>query len=203
MDRNKDSKSPFPKTSSWRTMLALVLSGIVLVGCAGQPLSDEIPEGSLMPGEGEAVPTAVGDPTILGPDQLLILAEFGWPHSFTVLETLNSENERARYETWSYYDGGISYVFLDGEFQFREYEEVLLGDLTTTPYHPDGFVLGQSIEDVKSNHPEVQWTRMDVLEEASEGIETYISELIILGFEEGRLISVAGLALSPEEGGGE
>ena len=61
--------------------------------------------------------------------------------------------------------------------------------------------LGQSLEDIRANHPGVEWTRVDSLEGIGEGVELYASELILIGFLENQLISVSALAYLPGDGG--
>jgi hypothetical protein len=189
------------RQSMWiiASVLMLILANLA---CGLEATGSEPADDSAMPG-GDSDPVAVGDPEVLSEDQAIVLSDFGWPQTFHILAAYDSQDRVTRYETWHYHDGGIAYVFLDGEFLFEEEAEVYANELQATPYRPDAFVLGQSLEDVRANHPGVEWTRVDSLEGIGEGVELYVSEMIIVGFSENQLISVSALAFLPDEGGAQ
>jgi hypothetical protein len=180
-------------------LVSLLLLILAIAACNSLPLGNQPADDSALP-DGEFVPVAVGDPDVLSEDQLIVLSDFGWPHTFHILAAYDSQDRMTRYETWSYHDGGIAYVFLDGEFLFEEEVEVFTDELQVTPYRPDAFVMGQSLEDVQANHPGVEWTRVDGLEGIGDGVELYASQMILIGFSENQLISVSALAFMPGEG---
>ncbi|MGD2253562.1 MAG: hypothetical protein PVF70_11670 [Anaerolineales bacterium] len=193
---------PMSNRYSLKTVPAFMLLVLAMTACGGMTTGNQPADGTALP-DGGFVPVAVGDPNVLSEDQLLVLSDFGWPHAFHILAAYDGDNRLTRFETWSYYDGGIAYVFLDGEFLFDEEEEVYPSQLQVTTYRPDGFVLGQSMEDVRASHPGVEWTRVDSLEEVGEGVELYASSMILIGFSENQLISVSALAFLPGEGGAQ
>jgi hypothetical protein len=193
---------PLPGQYYWKVAVLFMLLITAMTACSGMTPDNGPGDGAAQP-TGEFVPVAVGDPDVLSEDQLLVLSDFGWPHAFHILTAYDDDGRLTRYETWSYYDAGIAYVFLDGEFLFEQEEEVYTSGLQVTPYKPDDFEIGQSLQEVRANHSGVEWTRVDALEEIGEGVELYASQMILIGFSQNQLVSVSALAFLPDEGGAQ
>ncbi len=134
----------------------------------------------------------------LSPMQEEIVAEFGWPQSFLVLELEDGEGRRARQETWNYFDGETAYVFLDGELATFRAIDPLPDGSDTTPYQPNQFVLGSAFGEVEGLLAEGEWTQLPGLEKLAEGVEICAGKQLILGFHDQRLVFVRSLALAPE-----
>jgi hypothetical protein len=138
----------------------------------------------------------------LSSEQLQIIDMFGWPHSFSLVAIENAEGNLICSETWTYYDGQTSYIFLDGVFRSWEPVESIPGDSIAVPYRPDAFTLGASVEDVRKT-----LAPGDTLEPISdftpffrnfgEGAEMYAAPQVITVFYEGRLVYLEGTTLVP------
>jgi hypothetical protein len=161
-------------------------------------------ENTAMPAVGEEVAhTAVPAAPLtaqLSEQQQLLVDEFGWPDSFTILEADDDQGGVVRYETWTYYAGKIIYTFFDGVFQVEDYTEPISRDAILSPYHPDQFALGASSDQVGAWV--VSGDLIQIPDEGGglEGIDLYAAEQLIVGFEADRLVYVDALVFLPEGG---
>jgi hypothetical protein len=110
----------------------------------------------------------------------------GAPQAFTILfyQQMGAEGyyEDIRQETWTYYDRGKEYVFINGELAAES--EIAAADraVTGAPFRPEQFVGNLTLDEV----------------EAGLGLHDYARQLI-LGFKYGQLCSVQALALFAED----
>ncbi|MBN1191089.1 MAG: hypothetical protein JXA46_15135 [Dehalococcoidales bacterium] len=141
----------------------------------------------------------------LSSEQLQIVEMFGWPHSFSLVGVVNAEGRMLCSETWVYYDGQTSYLFLDGVYQAWAPVEALPGDSIAVPYTPDAFTIGSSIQDVKKAlAPGDTLERIDdytaISGDTVEGSEMYAAPQLLAFFYQGRLIYLEGITLVPQGG---
>jgi hypothetical protein len=161
-------------------------------------------EGAAMPAGGEEVRhTATPEAPLiaqLSDQQQLLVDEFGWPDSFTILEADDDQGGVVRFETWTYYAGKIIYTFFDGVFQAEGFTEPISRDAILSPYHPDQFPLGMTPDQVRAWV--VSGELIQIPDEGSglEGIDLYAAEQLIVGFEADRLVYVDALVFLPEGG---
>lgn len=141
----------------------------------------------------------------LSSEQQQIIDMFGWPHSFTMLEVESDEGKFHCSETWTYYDGEITYIFLDGEYQTWEPIDPIPMDSLVTPYRPNEFLLGTSPDQVAlAIGSGDSWIKAEyaglLLEGLLDEVEIYVAPQLVAGFNENRLIFLEALALMPTEG---
>ena len=161
-------------------------------------------EDAAMPAGGEEVThTAIPDEPLtaqLSDQQQLLVDEFGWPDSFTILEADDDQGGTVRFETWTYYAGKIIYTFFDGVFQTEGYTETISRDAILSPYHPDQFPLGMTQDQVRAWVVSGEMIQIPDEGGGLEGIDLYAAEQLILGFEVDRLVYVDALVFIPEGG---
>jgi hypothetical protein len=148
-------------------------------------------------------PTSVGPVRTLSDEQQRVVDMFGWPHSFSLIAIEDNDNKLHCSETWTYYDGQITYFFLDGKYRTWEPAESLPDGSVATPYRPDEFMIGSSVQEVKKAIlPGDEFLRVQEADYITEGIideaEMYAAPQLISSFYEGRLVILEALALTPE-----
>jgi len=130
--------------------------------------------------------------------QQLLIDEFGWPDSFTILEADADQGDPVRFETWIYYRGKISYTFFDGIFQVEGDVETLPQGFISTPHHPDQFPLGASPDQIQALLPDYTLVPLENSEAIQPGAEMFVAQQLVLGFLDNRLFYVDALAFIPE-----
>jgi len=134
----------------------------------------------------------------LSQQQQLLIDEFSWPDSFTILEADDEQGEHVRFETWIYYQGKIIYTFFDGVFQVEGDVETLPDGFIPTPHHPDQFPLGASPDQIQALLPDHTLTPIDNSEAIQPGAQMFVAQQLVLGFLDNRLFYVDALAFIPE-----
>jgi hypothetical protein len=141
----------------------------------------------------------------LSEDQESIVQDFGWPDSFTIMEIDDNQGQPVRHEVWAYYDGGVTYYFNDGIFQTWQETVCPQKEVIATPYRPDEFIMGVTVEKLECLTNGTEWTHMEsmdlLLEGIIEDIDVYVNRQVIAGFYEGRLFCIDAMAVEPEEAG--
>jgi hypothetical protein len=154
--------------------------------------------GEPMPTENLPVSTESSDEFNLSEQQLTVVNDFGWPDSFTITEIDNTQGEHIRHEIWVYYQGRTSYVFLNGLFiSSNEVEELPQGYMPT-PFQPDQFQTGTSLDRLQIQIGESELLPLDDSDVISDGVQLYFGQQLIIGFMEDRLVYVEALAFIPE-----
>jgi hypothetical protein len=148
-------------------------------------------------------PTSAPSPTTpplvaLSQQQQLLIDEFSWPDSFTILEADDEQGEHVRFETWIYYQGKITYTFFDGVFQVEGDVETLSEGYISTPHHPDQFPLGASPDQIQALLPDHTLVPIDHSEAIQLGAQMFVAQQLVLGFLDNRLFYVDALAFIPE-----
>jgi len=134
----------------------------------------------------------------LSEQQQMTVDQLSWPDTFIIMEIDDMQGNHVRLETWVYCQGKTSYTFTDGIFQ-SDGEAITLPDgYFPTPYYPNQFPLGASLDQIQSmltNSTLVPFENSGFIQE---GVDLYISQQLILGFLEDRLFYVDAMALIPE-----
>jgi hypothetical protein len=134
----------------------------------------------------------------LSQQQQLLIDEFNWPDSFTILEADDEQGEHVRFETWIYFQGKITYTFFDGVFHVEGDVETLPAGFIPTPHHPDQFPLGASPDQIQALLPDHSLVPIENSEAIQPGAQMYVAQQLVLGFLDNRLFYVDALAFIPE-----
>jgi len=134
----------------------------------------------------------------LSSQQLEIVDSFGWPHSFSIFEMKDENDLLQRLDTWTYFDSGITFVFLNGEFVNTESSDSLSPGFIVAPYKPNQFVMGASPDEVCKLAIGSEWVGMPGVDNFIEGGGLYVAQQLVTAFSENRLVFVEALAIVPE-----
>lgn len=132
--------------------------------------------------------------------QSSLLLDIGYPDAFDIIEIDGTNGTVHRLETWRYFRQNTAFVFLDGKFRYDAWEEYPPGGVIPVTVSPDQFPLGSSKQAVIDRFDSRQWQTFtnSVFQEMS--FEFLVSEQIILGFKDDRLVYVETIAFPAEEG---
>ena len=130
-----------------------------------------------------------------------VLEEMGAPDTFTIhFQTL--EGETVRFESWSYFDFQSRFDFVDGELLWTaDLEPLPDGSLFPHYYQPDDFQAGMTVDEVRDQLDGKELLEIDLAEGDISGGLGLVGDQILLGFDQGQLVYVETLALSPDEAG--
>lgn len=195
MQRSNPATSPVPthKRSShrfliWVTILAVLI--LTVLACNMPSLTH---------------PAAISNMTL---DQALavtprddrpeILKRMGRPDTFKItFETLNLKV--VRYEQWSYFDDQTCMDFMNGTLVSTEKLDPLPdGSIFASEYDPQSFQAGMSPQDVTTLMGDTQLTQLDTADEGVTGGLVMAGQQILLGFDQGQLVYVETLVLTPQ-----
>ena len=137
-------------------------------------------------------------PMSLSAEQQQVVDELDWPDTFMILEVDHREGQRIRQETWAYHQGKTTLTFLDGVFMAEGEVDRLPPGAIPTPYHPDQFILGSSLAQIRAGLAGVTLLPVEDAEPPESGIRLYAGPQLILGFLNDRLFYVDALAFVPE-----
>jgi hypothetical protein len=129
-----------------------------------------------------------------------VLEELGAPDAFSVrFETV--EGQVVRWESWSYFDFGSSFDFVDGELLWTvELDPLPDGSLYAHFYVPEDFQAHMTTAEVRELLPWQSLVEVDLGEGDIEGGVVLAGDQILLGFDQDRLVYVETFVLAPEEG---
>lgn len=182
-------------------LVLILLGSLFLLGCAlTQSLSELISQVSpfseqMTLEEALAVPPEDRRPTVL--------EEMGAPDTFTI-QFQELEGETVRFESWSYFDFQSRFDFVDGELLWTaDLEPLPDGSLFPHYYHPADFQAGMTADEVRELLGGRELLEIDLAEGDIPGGLGMVGDQILLGFDQGGLVYVETLALSPDETGGE
>jgi len=134
----------------------------------------------------------------LSEQQQLLVDEFSWPDSFTILEADDEHGGTVRFETWIYYGGKITYTFFDGVFKVEGDVDRLTEGFIPTPHHPDQFPLGASPDEIQALLPEHTLVPVENSDVIQPGTQIFVAQQLVLGFLENRLFYVDALTFIPD-----
>jgi hypothetical protein len=180
------------------TCSVIILSALLTVSCSlvgnltelvsgGQPASDQM---TLT----EALATEPED------RRPRVLEELGAPDAFSIrFDTV--EGQVVRWESWSYFDFGHSFDFVDGELLWTvELDPIPDGSLYAHFYVPEDFQAHMSTAEVRELLPGQSLVEVDLSEGDIEGGLVLAGDQILLAFDQDRLVYVETFILAPEEG---
>ena len=178
------------------SLIAIVLLGASLV-LACNPTGGPAPtaEPTLSPSaEGMSLAAALA----ITPDdgRPTVLAKLGPPDAFSLrFDAL--EGQSVRWETWSYFDFGTRFDFVDGELLWTvALEPVPDGVIYAHFYAPEDFRSGMTIAQVKALLDDQTLDEIDLSEVDLEGGIALAGDQILLGFQDDRLVFVETVILA-------
>lgn len=138
------------------------------------------------------------------PAQMEVFEDMGAPQAFTLLfyeeELLDGSYGDVRFETWDYYDAGVSYTFINGELVGEDPIEVeIVGEIYPIPYSPDQFTAYMSLDEVLASAGLDRYMVVPLEKELVDGGEVYYSEELTFGLKDNELLYLEALALEVEE----
>jgi hypothetical protein len=184
------------------------------IGCAALVVVCTVTAGALVLGdfaeyqalpkiaEGVQVDVVVGAPLPLSNDQQRVRAERGDPEAFLLLfyeEPLeDGSTGDVRMETWSYYTGGVEYIFINGNLEAQAAIEAGIGELAAAPYQPEQFQAYMSLEEVLAAAGLNSFLLVPLERELVVGGEVYYADQFTFGLQDGELRYLEALALEVE-----
>jgi hypothetical protein len=128
--------------------------------------------------------------------------QLGYPDAFTIYfyqANLDAGlDQGSRFETWSYYNDGLMYTFMDGEQVSREAIPVLPDIFLPLPYQPEQFSTFMSSDFLKITTGLKEYVIQPVESEVVRGGQVMYAEQLIFGMKNDRLMYVEALALTEE-----
>jgi hypothetical protein len=135
---------------------------------------------------------------LLSDQQQTVFDDFGWPDAFILVEMDNLQDEPIRHEIWHYYLAQTSFLFSNGVFISDSEVEMPPAGILPTPYTPDQFPVGVSLEEIQTLMGDVSFKPVKDSELIQEGFQLYAGDKILLGFVDDQLVYVEALAVLPE-----
>lgn len=140
---------------------------------------------------------------VMSEEQQTVLDVFGLPDAFSRIGLPDSEGRLLRHDTWSYFNGLTSYIFVDGNFLRREVFADKGGPVTPSPYSPAQFSLGMSKAQVRAALPDVTLSPIPEAESFLSGygaeVELLGTSQLLLAFIEDSLVIVEALSLTSQK----
>lgn len=194
----KQSRRPFVLGCGAGTFIVAVLAAIFLIG-GWQAYQQEpkIVEG-IEPETLDLISYS------LSGDQAGVIDHRGNPEAFSILfyeeEQVDGSLIDVRFETWSYYSGGLEYTFINGDQVAEDPLDIeLFGDLVPIPYRPEQFVAYMSLDEMVASTGLGSYLVVPLEKELVDGGEVYYADELTFGLKDGELLYVEALALELEE----
>ena len=128
-----------------------------------------------------------------------VLAEMGLPDAFSIRFDI-LEGEVVRWESWSYFDFGNCFEFLDGELLWTvELEPVPDSTLYAHLYSPFDFQPHTSKNEILAYFNGRPFEEISLSDQGIENGLLLIGDQIMLGFEQDKLVYVETLILEPDD----
>ena len=193
----KPSKRPFALGCGVGTLIVAVLVAIFLIG-GWQAYQQEpkIVEG-LEPETLDLISYS------LSGDQAAVIDHLGNPEAFSILfyeeEQVDGSLIDVRFETWSYYSGGLEYTFINGDQVAEDLLEIeLLGELVPIPYRPEQFIAYMSLDEVIASGGLETYLIVPLEKELVDSGEVYYADELTFGMKNDELLYIEALALELE-----
>jgi hypothetical protein len=134
------------------------------------------------------------------PAQMEVFEDMGAPQAFTLLfyeeELLDGSYGDVRFETWDYYDAGVSYTFINGELVGEDLIEIeIVGEIYPIPYSPDQFSAYMSLDEVLASAGLDHYLIVPLEKELVEGGEIYYTDELTFGLKGDELLYLEALAI--------
>lgn len=175
-------------------LIVAVLTAVLLIG--GWREYKQMPK--LVEGAQPAAANAAG--YSMTPAQMEVFGELGSPQAFTLLfyeeQQFDGSYEDVRFETWDYYDVGVSYTFINGELAGEDLLDVeIVGEIYPIPYRPDQFSAYMSLDEVLASAGLDRYLVVPLEKELVEGGEVYYAQELTFGLKDDELLYIEALAL--------
>jgi hypothetical protein len=128
--------------------------------------------------------------------------QLGYPDAFTIyfyqahLEA--GSDQGSRFETWSYYEEGLMFTFMDGEQVSQVTIPVLPDKFLPLPYQPEQFSTFMSLDRLKISTGIKEYVIQPIEPEIVQGAQVMYAEQLAFGMKYDRLVYVEALALTEE-----
>ena len=119
-------------------------------------------------------------------DQRKVIKEWGKPDSFFITFSSTDNGKSERFETWYYYDCGLSVSFTNGVYSDYDELEDLPREAIKVEYEPrqfEAYMRWQDVLDVIGDHPWIRASDLIPMFFEEETIELYYSKQIVVGFD--------------------
>ena len=188
-------------------LIFFVLSGLSIQGCSatsGTKPGDQA--GTVVPSHAssglideldQAMSLEDALNTPLDDNRTQILEQMGPPDIFKItFQDLNGR--RVRQEEWTYFDDQSRFDFINGALLWTiTIDSVPDMSLNASTYNPLSFTDGMTVEQVQSLLNGQQLTQVDLADYGIPAGQALAGDQILLGFEEGRLVSVQTFEIEP------
>ncbi len=182
-----------------------LLAAVLALGCrptAGPAPTVEVPSATdaeaLSDVQGMSLEAALAIPPDDG--RPTVIAQLGPPDAFS-LHFDELEGQSVRWETWSYFDFGTRFDFVDGELLWTvELEPVPDGAIYAHFYAPEDFRSGMTIAQVKALLDDQILDEIDLSDVDLEGGVALAGDQILLGFQDDGLVFVETVILTGRVG---
>lgn len=139
----------------------------------------------------------------LSGDQAAVIDHLGNPEAFSILfyeeEQVDGSLIDVRFETWSYYSGGLEYTFINGDQVAEDLLEIeLLGELVPIPYRPEQFIAYMSLDEVIASGGLETYLVVPLEKELVDSGEVYYADELTFGMKNDELLYIEALALELE-----
>lgn len=189
---------PDRRTDS-RIVLILLFS-LLMLGCSLAAMPPHSTEPMPSP-TGEVMSLAAALAVPPNDQRPAVLAEMGPPDAFS-LRFDELEGQVVRWETWSYFDFGTRFDFVDGELLWTvELEPVPDGAIYAHFYDPEDFRAGMRVAEVESMLADQGLQVINLSAVDLEGGVALAGDQILLGFQDNRLVFVETVILTPDSAG--
>jgi hypothetical protein len=154
--------------------------------------------------EGAQPDAAIAVDYSMSSNQMEIIGDIGPPQAFTLLfyeeELLDGSYGDVRFETWDYYDTGVSYTFINGELAGEDPLDVeIVGEIYPIPYRPDQFRAYMSLDEVLASAGLDRYLVVPLEKELVDGGEVYYADELTFGLKNDELLYIEALALEVTE----
>jgi hypothetical protein len=139
----------------------------------------------------------------LSTEQLSVRAELGSPEAFSILfyeeELVDGSYGDVRFETWSYYNDGVEYTFINGELVGEDPIDIDVSELIPIPYAPEQFVAYMNLDEVIASAGLDTFLVVPLEKELVDGGEVFYADELTFGLKDDELLYVEALALEVGE----
>jgi hypothetical protein len=147
-------------------------------------------------------PDTLADDFEISAQQMALTREIGWPQSFAILfYTVDDDAGKkvdVRDETWTYYDLGKSFQFINGKLTTEGRLPIQVQNPIAVPYKPEQFHGDMDLDQlVKSVHLQ-KYLEIPLEKEVVPDSRLYYANMLTFAMQNGRLRYVETLALEKE-----
>lgn len=188
-------------------LIPLALLGLIFLGCnlpgiaqRAAPEGGQSPASQPMASSGLEQDMTLEEALAILPDdhRPQVLKQMGPPDIFRITFT-TIDSQPVRQEEWSYLDDNTRFDFIDGTLVWSlALEPMPEGYLAAPQYDPLSFTPGMTPTEVQAMLESQELLQVDMAESGVPGGLVMAGDQILIGFDQGRLVSVETFALTPE-----